>query len=338
MRKALVNYWVDMVTGLAFVFCAVTGIVRLFPEATTLAASGAPTILGISTALWATIHDWSGVIMAAGVGVHTVLHLRWLAHMTRRIAGGDTKRSRGVVPAGAGRATRVPATPAAASAVTGSGGPLPGAPRVVAAAELERLERRWDTRRRENERRHTRKAFLSGAAAVGGAALLVGLGLTGRDAAGSLLDGSAEQASADEVGWNGSAEADDSEYGSSSQGSSAGDGSTGGATATTTRVAVDPAILRRLRRLSAGVPGRRVRGRRRRGDGAEPGRLPAVRPLHPGLPARRHHAERIGEGGRGAALRPPRPPSPAAYLTLSVALPTTLALLPARSSPLTTMR
>ena len=230
MRKALVNYWVDMVTGVAFVFCAVTGIVRLFPEATTLAASGAPTILGIGTALWATIHDWSGVVMAAGVGVHTVLHLRWLAHMTRRIAGGDTKRSRGVVPAGAGRATRVPAAPAAASAVTGSGGPLPGAPRVVAAAELERLERRWDTRRRENERRHTRKAFLSGAAAVGGAALLVGLGLTGRDAAGSLLDGSAEQASADEGGWNGPAEADDSEYGSSSQGSSAGDGSAGGAT------------------------------------------------------------------------------------------------------------
>jgi len=31
--------------------------------------------------------------MAAGVGVHTVLYLRWLAHMTRRIASGDKKRS-----------------------------------------------------------------------------------------------------------------------------------------------------------------------------------------------------------------------------------------------------
>ncbi len=240
MRKALVNYWVDMITGLAFLFCAVTGIVRLFPEATTLAASGAPTILGISTALWATIHDWSGVIMAAGVGVHTVLHLRWLAHMTRRIAGGDTKRSRGVVPAGAGGAARVPAAPAAASALAGNGEPPRGTPRVVAAAELERLERRWDTRRRENERRHTRKAFLSGAATVGGAALLAFLGLTGRDAARSLLGGSAEQSSSDEVAWNGPAEADDSEYGSSSQGSGASGGSTGGGGATTTRVAVDP--------------------------------------------------------------------------------------------------
>jgi len=51
MRKALVNYWVDMVTGIAFLFCAVTGIVRLFPEATSLAASGTPTILGIGTAM-----------------------------------------------------------------------------------------------------------------------------------------------------------------------------------------------------------------------------------------------------------------------------------------------
>jgi len=239
MRKALVNYWVDMVTGVAFLFCAVTGIVRLFPEATTLAATGGATILGISTALWATIHDWSGAIMAAGVGMHTVLHLRWLAHMTRRIAGGDAKRSRGVVPADAGRAAPVPMTPAAASAATGVAGSPAGAPGVVAAAELQRLERRWDARRRENERRHTRKAFLSGAAAVGGAALLVGLGLTGRDAARSLLGGSAEQASSDEVGWNGSAEADDSEYGSSSQGSSAAGESTGSATAGTTRVAVD---------------------------------------------------------------------------------------------------
>ena len=135
--------------------------------------------------------------MAAGVGVHTVLHLHWLAHMTRRIASGDKKRSGRVAPAGGGRKARVPATAAAA----GVGGSQPGAPRDVAAGELERLERRWEDRRRESERRHTRKAFLTGAAAVGGAALLVGLGLAGRDAANGLLDRSAEQAPTDEVGW-----------------------------------------------------------------------------------------------------------------------------------------
>ena len=236
MKKALVNYWVDMVTGVAFLFCAITGIVRLFPEATTLTASGAPAILGVSTALWATIHDWSGAVMAAGVGVHTVLHLRWLAHMTHRIASGDTKRKARAAPAGGSGTARVPTATVAASAA-GNRGAQPGAPRVVAAAELERLERRWEDKRRENQRRHTRKAFLTGAAAVGGAALLVGLGLAGRDAASGLLDRSGEQAPADEVSWRDPAEADDSGYGSSSQDSGAAtEGGGGGATA---RVAVD---------------------------------------------------------------------------------------------------
>jgi len=229
MRKALVNYWVDMITGVAFLFCAVTGIVRLFPaETVSISSGGQALIFGISVAVWQTIHDWSGAIMAAGVGVHTVLHLRWLARMTRRIASGDAKRT-----------ARVPTTAAAASAAAGFGGSQPGAPRVVAAAELERLECRWDARRLANERRHTRKAFLSGAAAVGGAALLVGLGLAGRDAASGLLDRSTEQASTDQVSWEDQAEADDSGYGSGSQGSGAGSETTAPGSGATARVAVD---------------------------------------------------------------------------------------------------
>jgi len=170
-------------------------------------------------------------VMAAGVGVHTVLHLRWLAHMTRRIASGDKKRTARVVPAGGSGKARVPATTVAASAAADLGGAQPGAPRVVAAAELERLERRWEDKRRENQRRHTRKAFLTGAAALGGAALLVGLGLAGRDAASGLLDRFGEQASASEVGGSSQAQLDDSGYGSSAQDSSAGTGSTGGGAA-----------------------------------------------------------------------------------------------------------
>ena len=46
--------------------------------------------------------------MAAGVGVHTVLHLRWLAHMTRRIASGDKKRSGRAAPAGGSGKVHVP--------------------------------------------------------------------------------------------------------------------------------------------------------------------------------------------------------------------------------------
>ena len=244
MRKALVNYWVDMVTGVAFLLCAVTGIVRLFPaETVSISSGGQAVIFGIGVAAWQTIHDWSGAIMAAGVGAHTVLHLRWLAHMTRRIASGDAKRKPRVVPAGQGGKARLPATAAAASAAD-RGASQAGAPRVEAADEVARLERRWDERRREHERRHTRKAFLAGAAAIGGAALLVGLGLGGRDAASGLLDPSGEQATVDQTGWEDDAEAVDSGYRPSAQDSAPGTGSSasggssnaGGGTA---RVAVD---------------------------------------------------------------------------------------------------
>ena len=57
--------------------CALTGIVRLFPAAVDV-SSGSATVLGVSSALWTTVHDWSGVAMVAGAVLHTVLHLRWL--------------------------------------------------------------------------------------------------------------------------------------------------------------------------------------------------------------------------------------------------------------------
>ena len=147
MKKAVVNYWVDMVTGIAFLLCAITGIVRLFPEVTTISASGAPAILGVSTALWTTIHDWSGVIMAAGVGLHTVLHLRWLAFMTRKLAGAGR-------PERAAR-ERHERAGAAVGATLAANAVRPATPQVIAAESLERLQdmgggpadRRLDSRR-----------------------------------------------------------------------------------------------------------------------------------------------------------------------------------------------
>ena len=90
MKKATLNYWVDMITGAALLMCAATGIVRMFPEATSV-SSGSATILGVSSALWATVHDWSGVVLASGVALHTALHLRWLVHMTRKVFAGDAR-------------------------------------------------------------------------------------------------------------------------------------------------------------------------------------------------------------------------------------------------------
>ncbi len=142
MKKAMVNYWVDMITGIAFLFCAVTGLFRLFPETTvSVSAAGQPVILGISTAVWQTVHDWSGAVMAAGVGLHTALHLRWLVSMTGKVVRGKRRHGQSR-PARA----RVPAVSPVPAAVTAA------AP-ASASDSLARLAAMGDGRRARREAR-----------------------------------------------------------------------------------------------------------------------------------------------------------------------------------------
>ncbi len=230
MKRAVLNYWVDMITGVAFLFCAATGIVRLFPEATTLTASGSPVIFGISTALWATIHDWSGAIMAAGVGVHTALHLRWLAHMTRKMAGGS-RRER-VTPKRPAPA-RVVAAEAQRPAPAAGVAPAVGAaapPQVVAATSLERLEHMGEDRLPSQPSRMSRKAFLAGTAVLGGVALLGGLSIAGRTSGTAAAGDSTGSSSGTGNGYGHGTQSDSS---ASASGSTAESGSSTGSTADT---------------------------------------------------------------------------------------------------------
>jgi hypothetical protein len=95
MRRATVNFWIDVVIGIAFLLSAFTGILFLLPVSVrSVSATGAVTILGVSSVAWHTIHDWSGVVAAAGVIVHAVLHLRWFVNMARRIARGEGRGPR----------------------------------------------------------------------------------------------------------------------------------------------------------------------------------------------------------------------------------------------------
>ena len=87
MRKALVNYWVDMVTAVAFQFCVVTGSVHLFPSMTVSISSG-------------------GQAMIFGVGVVACLTVMFFAAQTGPVVsssgggmGGDDVRAPGGVGA-----------------------------------------------------------------------------------------------------------------------------------------------------------------------------------------------------------------------------------------------
>jgi hypothetical protein len=100
-KKAALNYWVDVIAGVAFAAAAVSGIVLLF------AGSGGgyhggrnrayvASSLSLSRWFWKDLHDWSAVLATIGVLGHFVLHWDWLACMTRGLFRPGASRSGGI--------------------------------------------------------------------------------------------------------------------------------------------------------------------------------------------------------------------------------------------------
>jgi NAD-dependent dihydropyrimidine dehydrogenase PreA subunit len=218
-RRALVNFVVDSIIAAAFLVSAVSGLVFLLPASwMSLGGAAGATALGVAYTSWRTLHDWSAVIMIAGVVLHTALHWRWVTTMVRRLSDGRVE---------AGPATRHAAQPAAA-AVTDAPASAP-ARSPVPKAEWSRSEYSG----------MTRHAFLKRAGAVGAAAVVGGL--VGRSVAGTLLNGgaspsttSAAQESASSLSSNGTGTAG----GWGNAGSSAGQAQQ--TPTQTARVVVDP--------------------------------------------------------------------------------------------------
>ncbi len=250
MKKASINYWVDLATGVAFLLCAVTGIVFLFPSAVHTAIGSAPTILLTPALWWHKVHDWSGVVMVAGTALHLALHAKWIANMTRKTfgakAGAATRATRPTPAARPRPATR----PAPVSAATGEAQiatfATPQAADAAAAASLRRLEDLRAERQREREQRMSRRRFLAGAGAVGGLALLAGVGLIGRDAitaaattsgAGTTSGGSSAGTGSTTTSSSGGGQSGPSS-GTQSSSSSQGSSTQGTASTTSTRVVV----------------------------------------------------------------------------------------------------
>jgi NAD-dependent dihydropyrimidine dehydrogenase PreA subunit len=245
MKKTLVNYWVDLATGIAFVFCAVTGVVFLFPGTVHTAIGSTPTILLIPATWWHTVHDWTGVAMVAGTALHLALHAKWIAVMTRKVFGSPA----GAEPARATPPGRVaqPALVAGAAARMAAETPTyrtAADAEAAATASLERLDDLRADRLRERAQRISRRRFLTGAAAVGAGVLLAGVGIFGKDAVSSAstrlrdegwIAGGQGQSGA---GTSSGGATDGGETGSASVGSSAQDGSSAG-TSTATTVSVD---------------------------------------------------------------------------------------------------
>lgn len=86
MKKARLNYGVDVVIGVAFLGSALSGLVFLIPPGwLPLPTSGLPTVLGLNFWVWDTLHTYSSLLLIAGVGLHLVLHWAWIWAMTARL-------------------------------------------------------------------------------------------------------------------------------------------------------------------------------------------------------------------------------------------------------------
>lgn len=91
ISKSKINYWIDVVTGLAFILSVVSGIVLLFVPSGGFQggrnSSYGREVLLLGHSTWSGLHTWSSIIMAAGVFGHLILHWNWIVCMTRKYFG-----------------------------------------------------------------------------------------------------------------------------------------------------------------------------------------------------------------------------------------------------------
>ena len=91
MRKVQFNAIVNMVGFAAFLVLTVTGLVvlSLLPPGTGGRGSGRGplvTVLGLGRHDWGDIHNFAGIVFLGVVGLHLILHWRWIKCLPRLLA------------------------------------------------------------------------------------------------------------------------------------------------------------------------------------------------------------------------------------------------------------
>lgn len=81
MEPVTKKWLVDILMGVSFVVCFVTGLVkdRMFMGLTGLSG------LILPYGLISDLHDWSGILMGFFVLVHLVLNRRWILAVTKKV-------------------------------------------------------------------------------------------------------------------------------------------------------------------------------------------------------------------------------------------------------------
>ena len=88
VSRAKISYFMNVAIGIGFIVSLVSGLVLLFAGPSGGYQGGRNprylnSIAGLSREVWKDTHNWSSIIMAAGVLGHLILHWKWIVLMTR---------------------------------------------------------------------------------------------------------------------------------------------------------------------------------------------------------------------------------------------------------------
>jgi hypothetical protein len=88
LSKAKLNFVVDAVILIAFLASAVSGVVLMNMPHGGYQGGRNPdfnaSVLSLSRSEWNDLHVWSSLGMIAGIGVHLLLHWRWIVCTVKR--------------------------------------------------------------------------------------------------------------------------------------------------------------------------------------------------------------------------------------------------------------
>ena len=104
-NRAKINYVVDIVIGIGFLFSAVSGLVLFFAGSAGGGYQGGrnpqylQAVLGLSRDAWKSLHNYSSIAMVVGVLGHLILHWNWMVCMTRNILKKARRGSKNGTPA-----------------------------------------------------------------------------------------------------------------------------------------------------------------------------------------------------------------------------------------------
>lgn len=89
MNRKMLNYWIDMGMAVSFLLVFVTGLLKYKRLLLWLADIG----VYLPTYAITEIHKYAGAAIGVFVLIHLVLHFKWIAAVTRSIAGRKKEKS-----------------------------------------------------------------------------------------------------------------------------------------------------------------------------------------------------------------------------------------------------